>query len=238
VHFRVTGRGGSDLVVFLSPDQKFLSRDLSDWRLEKALTPGRGLPQEPQQQQQQRLSDAEFGQLTKGGGPVKGPPDAPIKIALFTDFQCPYCRQQEQILKSAFKESEIQIAFHHLPLPSHSWAKPAAELAACVARQSNAAFWDLHDAFYQKQNEITPDNVEQFVRNKVGNSGVDIKGLDACVGEHRSTQQVEADVAVAMKYGLRATPAMFINDVRRQGVVQAEEIRSIAQHGAASELKE
>jgi protein-disulfide isomerase len=234
VHFRAEGRGGADLVVFLSPDQKFVSRDLSDWRMDKVLASGLGLPQE---QAPQSLSEAKFQQLMKGDGPVKGPSDAPIKIALFTDFQCSYCRQQAQILKNDFKEPEIQIAFHHLPLRNHPWAKPAAELAACVARQSEVAFWELYDAFYRKQEEITPQNVEQFVRNQLqglANGGVDIKGVEACAAEHRSIEQVDADIAAAAKYGFNATPSMFINGVRKQGVVQAGEIRRIVQRAATN----
>jgi protein-disulfide isomerase len=230
VHFRVKGpggaRGGADMVVFLSPDQKFISRDLTDWRLDSVLNPGRGLPQEPRVQ---KLTNEEFRELTRGDLPSKGKADAPIQIALFTDFQCPYCKQQAMVFKEGFKEGEVRIVFHHLPLSSHPWAQSAAELTGCVVRQDNSAFWAVFDALYENQAAVDRASLPGFVRKQVqAQRGFDLKGFDTCVAENRANARVEEDKALSKKYGLRATPAMFINGTLRQGVTNADEIRRIA----------
>lgn len=226
VHFRVKDRPAADFVVFLSPDQRFLSRDLSDWKLDSVLTSGRALPQE---QNPPRLSDEEFSELMKLDAPSKGNPEAPIKIALFTDFQCPYCRQQAQILKDQFKKDELYIVFHHLPLKSHDWARTAAELAGCVARQNNEAFWGLFDTLYENQGNLTSNTVRQFVQKSLETGkGLDPKGFDLCVSGSRSAPKVDADLALSAKYRFNATPSMFINGVRKQGVVGPDEIRRLA----------
>jgi protein-disulfide isomerase len=178
---------------------------------------------------QAKLTDEEFSKVTGAEFPTRGKAGAPITIALYTDFQCPYCKQQSQIL--ADMRDDVRVVFHHMPLNSHAWARPAAEMAGCVFRQSNDAFWALFDDFYQGQGLVTVDTVCQFVRKFIrSRKDIDEKTFEACVADNRSAAQVDQDIEFARRNGFAgSTPTMIVNGVRTQGVLPAERIKSIAQ---------
>src|SRR5260221_460900 len=112
---------GLKIVMYVSPDNRFLSRDLL------------GTTPSPAEQRRQAQEGTQKG-LTEGAFPSKGPAKAPMTIVMFSDFECPYCKQAVDVLNRALgaEQSKIRIVFRHLPLPGHSWARQAAEMAACA----------------------------------------------------------------------------------------------------------
>src|ERR1700682_3597021 len=118
--------------VYLSPDQQFLSRELMDTTVDLA----------EQVRSEQRKLGVELGE----GGlfPTRGPQQALVTVTIFSDFQCPFCgKESENLREQGFTEaSNVKLVFRNLPLEMHPWARPAAEMAACVYEQSNDAFWE------------------------------------------------------------------------------------------------
>ncbi len=201
------------IMMFLSSDQRFLSGDLFDSTVDLS---------EQVKDEQLRLR----AELTKGDFPVKGRNDAPVTIVLFSDFQCPYCKRQAEIMKREFSESEVRLIFRNLPLPMHPWAALAAESARCVYEQDGNAFWDLHDSLFQNQDQLTLDNIQTFIHTLLSKRS-DVQGTiyEACLSSHRATPDIERDVKFATEHNIHATPTLFINGVRLEGVRRAQEIR-------------
>ncbi len=79
--------------------------------------------------------------------PSFGTPGAPVVIVEFSDFECPYCRQEAEIIRqnllSAYPK-EVRLYYMDFPLESlHPWAKSAAMAGRCIFHQSASTFWDL-----------------------------------------------------------------------------------------------
>jgi len=106
------GRQQFALPLYLSPDQRFLTKDLLD------------STQNPILEEQQRKT-AVLASLLRTPGPSLGSPDAPVTITVFSDFECPYCKQQAKILReeSSPVESHTRIVFRNFPLPFHPWSR-------------------------------------------------------------------------------------------------------------------
>ena len=156
--------------------------------------------------------------LTRGM-PSRGKDTAPVMIVEFSDFQCPYCARVvptvEQVL--AKYPEQVRLVFMHLPLSMHAWAESAAVAATCAARQSDEAFWTLHDFYLENQARVSPENVVEMSRKQLAQSEVNLEAWDACARDSDSVAHKEAlsavrsSVATATKFGATGTPAFFLN---------------------------
>ncbi len=202
------------IMMFLSSDQRFLSREVFDSTVDLS---------EQRRNETRRIA----AELTKGDLPSKGKTSAPVTIVVFSDFECPFCKRQAEILKREFTESEVRIVFRNLPLPMHPWARIAAESARCVYEQSSVAFWDLHDSLFQNQEQLITNNIQQFVQTFL-RKRTDVQGpiYEGCLSTHSATAQIEKDVNFATENNIHATPTLFINGVRAEGVRTASQIRA------------
>lgn len=151
--------------------------------------------------------------------PSLGPDDAPVTIIEFSDFQCPFCARVLPTIKQLLANypDEVRLVFMDLPLNIHPWAEPAAIAAGCAAGQSEDAFWSLHDHYFDKQAEITPENVIDQSRSALGSVGINMEEWESCAGDPTSTSYLEVQARVqfsmrtAQSLGANGTPAFFIN---------------------------
>lgn len=96
---------------------------------------------------------------------IKGPEDAAITIIEYADFQCPYCAVAAQNLQNLLDKypQDVQVVYRHFPLASiHDKAIPAARAAEAAGRQSEDAFWAMHDYLYETQAEWSGLSLEEF----------------------------------------------------------------------------
>jgi len=139
--------------------------------------------------------------------PVLGPKDAPVTIVEFSDFQCPYCARVQPALTRLLKAypHEIRLVFKNMPLPFHSHAKGAAEVALCAGKQGK--FWKMYDWLYSHQQELGKDWIPEAVKA----TGVDQATLSACITSHVELKKIDQDLKLSHEVGVNATPTFFIN---------------------------
>ena len=159
------------------------------------------------------------------GAAIKGDPEAPVALVLFTDYQCPYCRRLEQetlpaLIRDYVEPGKARLAVRHLPLTAiHPMAFGAAAVAVCAGAEGK--FWELHDRFFEHQRELTEAKVAEFVR-RVGLNPDEVE-FKACV-EGAGGTQVNRDRAIARELGLSGTPAVAVGRVRRDGAIVATSV--------------
>ncbi len=207
--FQSTGSSRTfHLELFISPDFRFLSRDLMDSLVD---------PVEEQRKKDEEL----FAGLTHGEFPALGPKDAPVTLTVFSDFQCPYCAQLAKGLESEIMPAaggKARIVFRHFPLAMHPWARPAAEAAACTWQEGEEYFWRVHGFVFQHQRELTPGNVQRRIGEEAaGVSGFDPKKFGSCLDDRKMAAAVERDIAFGREIGVTGTPTLFINAQRVVG---------------------
>ena len=156
------------------------------------------------------------------GLPVKGDPEAPVKIVTFSDFLCPSCRR----FALAFDQyvegpTGPHVALYyrsypldstcaaHLPRVLHPGACEVARGGACAHRLGS--FWGYHDAVYRAPPN-GPD-VDDVVRIAVG-AGLDEGAFRACLAEPETEAALQADIEEAVGLGITGTPSLFINGRR------------------------
>jgi|CZKS01.1.fsa_nt_gi protein-disulfide isomerase len=154
--------------------------------------------------------------------PSFGAAGAPVVLVLFSDFECPNCKEEAKTLRqnlpAAFPK-DVRVYFKDFPIEQiHPWAKPAAMAGQCVFRENPAAFWQFHDWIYEHQSEITPDNLKA----KVLEFAQTVKDLDGmqlgrCIDSKATEADVDASIAQGKSLKIDATPTMFLNGRRLIG---------------------
>src|SRR6185295_9854361 len=135
-----------------------------------------------------------------------GPADAPVIITEFSDFQCPYCREAQPIIKKLLIEyaGRIRLDFKHLPLPNHPFALAAAESAYCAGKQN--AFWKFHDRLFEAQTLTS-----EFIRQLPEQFNLDSENFQRCLLAPETHASISRDSGEARRLGVNATPSFVVN---------------------------
>ena len=160
-----------------------------------------------------------YEKITTEGQPSLGTPGAPVRLVVFTDFQCPYCkREAESLRKNLLKTypNEGRLYFKDFPLdPIHPWARDAAIAGRCVYKQSEDAFWKYHDWVFAHQSEITKDNFRDKAVEFAGTlEGVDQLRFKSCLENRETEEEVNRSIAEGRELGINSTPTLFVNGRR------------------------
>jgi len=179
-----------------------------------------------------RWQAAPSRELSLQSAPAIGPPEAPVTIVEFSDFQCPYCRQAATYLNALTEQygEKLRVVFKDYPLDTacnpyvgktpHSMACKAAALARCAGEQGR--FWETHDAIFALA-QLTDESLLSVSSTL---------GLDGCESDEvivaRIVAGIRADIEEGWKLGVSATPTLFVNG--REAMNREEAIRSIIDH--------
>jgi protein-disulfide isomerase len=157
-----------------------------------------------------------------------GPEEAPIRIVIISDYQCPDCKRIESELRTVLaSRDDVSFSAKHFPFctdcnwkarkfnrnlhPNACWAARAAETAGIL--DGNDGFWRMHHWLFDRGGAFTDAELNAalpqlgfdpatFVPQMMGPKGLEL---------------VEQDIDEAVALGLRQTPMIFINGVELRG---------------------
>lgn len=150
--------------------------------------------------------------------PFMGPPDAPVTLIEFSDFQCPYCRRVQSVLKRLMTayHGQLKLVFRDFPLRQiHPEAQKAAEAAQCANDQGQ--FWQYHDRLFATT-ELGVEDLKQYAVEL----GLDAEHFNTCLDSDKYRQEVQGDIDDALAAGVNATPSFFVNGLPISGAVPFE----------------
>jgi protein-disulfide isomerase len=154
------------------------------------------------------LVEPERAKVEVQGHPSKGPSNAPVTIVEFSDFECPFCgglfptlRRVEETYKD-----KIRIVYRQFPLNNlHPHAQKAAEASLCANDQNK--FWQLHDAMFTDQQNLTVDDL----KSKASTLSLNATTFASCLDSGKYVASIRDSIAEGSKLGVDGTPALFIN---------------------------
>jgi len=164
--------------------------------------------------------------------PSMGTPGADVVLVEFSDFECPYCKEEATMLRqnllSAYP-SQVRLYFKTFPIESlHPWAKSAAIAGKCVFRQQPTEFWTFHDWIFTHQAEIAPPNLKDKVMDWAkGQKDIDAVQLAQCVDTKATEAEVDKDLAEGHELQVDRTPTIFVNGRRINSAIDWPSLRSI-----------
>ena len=152
--------------------------------------------------------------------------NAPIKMHIFSDFECPACKALSEIMPQLLSRygGKIDIQYYYYPLdnacnpnmdrPLHNYACKAAYVASCMPL---ADFGKVHDDIFHNQEKIGDYLDEVIKANK----------LEACVADAKTKEKVVALINAATPFNISSTPTFLLNGVKIEGVLPPDQLFAI-----------
>jgi protein-disulfide isomerase/uncharacterized membrane protein len=152
--------------------------------------------------------------------------DAPIRISVFSDFQCPFCKVVSDQLPALVRkyQDKINIQYFFYPLDNacntnvkssfHQYACQAAYLAACDKNK----FHTVHDEIFHRQTELNFDNLTKWEK--------EFK-LKDCFENNQIKEDIQMTIRAAEQYNLKSTPTVIVNGVKIEGSIPTNQYKAI-----------
>lgn len=153
--------------------------------------------------------------LGVGNYQPKGDPNAKVKIVMFEDDRCPYCKQfmtqtEPQIIQNYVNTGKAVLYFR-----DYAFLGAASTLAAnangCANEQGK--FWDWIDYMYQNQPDESDTSMytNDNLTNIAGKLGMDTNKFSSCMSSNKYASQAAKDLSDGQTAGVNGTPTIFID---------------------------
>lgn len=96
-----------------------------------------------------------------------GTPDAPIRIEVFSDFECPSCRElyldvMRRVVTDYSSQTKVCLIYHEFPLKSHRFSRDAAMYTEAISRLGRQKLLMAYDVLFMDQAQWAQDgNIER-----------------------------------------------------------------------------
>ena len=154
------------------------------------------------------------------GDPFIGQASAPVTIAFWSDFQCPFCKQFEtttlpEIITNYVDTGKIKIVFLDFPFLGPNSMVDAEYARAIWALYPNQYFAWRTALFNQQPQENSlnaTDNLAWITKLTASISGIDETKVAAAVTTNQATYDaaINADRTDGQNFGVNATPSFII----------------------------
>ena len=161
-------------------------------------------------------------EINVGNSPTKGPADAPVTLAIWTDFQCPYCTRFANSVDEALVgyEDRVRVVLKAFPLSFHQQADLAAQ--ASLAANAQGKFWEYHDLLFENQRALQRADLDRYAEQL----GLNMADFTAALDNGTYAAQVQAEMAEGRAIGVSGTPGWFVNGIKFGGARSADQIRA------------
>ncbi len=147
----------------------------------------------------------------------KGKPDAPVKVEIYADYECPACRSLEVELAQAnfdglyVETGKAQVIFREFPLKTiHKSAQLTAEIARCAGDQN--LFWPVHNALFDSQTQWAQSlGPKTQIMAAVEQAGADRQKIESCVEAGTYANVINDAYDAAVERQLQQTPTVFVD---------------------------
>lgn len=150
-----------------------------------------------------------------------GDPAAPVLLEVYSDYQCPHCRNfwlsTVRRIESAYvKPGIVRIAAYSMGnrlsdrAPGNTESQDAARAAYAAGAQN--MFWVYHDLLYARQGTINTGlfSGSAFV-DLAGTAGLDLEGFRVAMGSAELRDRVQKDAREGKSRGVQIVPTVVVN---------------------------
>jgi len=149
-----------------------------------------------------------------------GAPDAPIRVEVFSDFECPACREFylntiRPVLKDYCSLDKVCVVYHEFPLPGHKYSREAARDSKAAQRLGRKQWLAVMDALYENQQKwFQNGSVDDVVFKALGAD--DYFRLRRMLLDPSIDAAIESEIAMGQRKEVTSTPTMFVYAIGKE----------------------
>lgn len=152
--------------------------------------------------------------------PVMGNPDGDVTIVEFFDYQCGFCKRvAKELFEVVEDDGNVRLVLKEFPILGTT-STFAAQAALAAGRQGLYA--PMHKALLAHRGRLSESAVKQIAREV----GADLARLERDMADPAITTHLEAIQSVALRLGIRGTPAFVIGMDIIPGAIDGAAIRA------------
>jgi protein-disulfide isomerase len=144
---------------------------------------------------------------------VLGPPNAPLTLEEFGDYQCPPCGNLAEPLRQLEQDfsPKLRIIFRNFPLSVHAHAREAALAAEAAGLQGK--FWEMHDLLFRQQSDWSQAaDARKLFTAYATLLGLNVERFKKDMEGQETQARVDADHAQGSSLGVKNTPTIFLDN--------------------------
>ncbi|MEP7162206.1 MAG: DsbA family protein [Candidatus Moraniibacteriota bacterium] len=157
-----------------------------------------------------------------------GKKDASVKMVVFSDFQCQFCKNfhaESKKVLAAYGE-KVSLVFKHWPLPAHAQGETAAMASECANDQGK--FMEYADLLFDKQAEWGKTKGNQKFKDYAWRvMGMNGRDFATCLDTKKHADKVAQDIREADELGLTSAPSSFVNTQLVVGAAPFADLKTV-----------
>lgn len=139
------------------------------------------------------------------GHPIKGPANAAVTIAVYSDYLCPACRRLEPAIKQVMVKYPQNVKHVHMLLTYHDFSQKA--VFAAYAAWDQGKFWEFHDRLFENQQVLNSAKVTAIAKELK----LDLKRFNKKMKDPAIQKLIDRDMADVERLGITGTPTVYVN---------------------------
>jgi protein-disulfide isomerase len=158
------------------------------------------------------------------GRMLGGSLNSPIRLDVFSDFQCSACREFylttiRKVLKEYSSKDKVCVVYHEYPLSFHQYSREAARYCEAAWRLGLPKLLPVMDAIFQDQAQWSQDGrLEDSVAKALSKD--DLLKVKEIMKDSSIDESIEREIRFATKNKVAATPTILISYIGKQQRVE------------------
>ena len=151
--------------------------------------------------------------------PAVGPPDAPVQVVVFGDYNCSHCRDfdPEALRLAEDFAGDVRVVFKFFPLDATCNRYMQRQSSSCLAAAAAYAayqqdrFLEYHLLLFEHFQNHAP---QRLVANAEEAGITDPEAFTAAIQSDAALRYLERDIDEGVRGGVQGTPTIFVNGRR------------------------
>ena len=165
-----------------------------------------------------------IGAEETSGQMLGGSLNSPVRIEIFSDFQCPHCRDLylgaiKPLLQEYSSKDKVCVIYHEFPLVNHPYSREAARYVEATAQLGQQKLLSVYDSIFTDQAQWSQDGkLEETVSKALPRE--DFLKVKKIMQEPSINAAIEKEIQLGTLNNVNSTPTLLLHYIGKQQRVE------------------